>query len=52
MVKTSNGDQVELINGGYSANNPALYAIADATVVLKYAHADTRVMSVGAGSYP
>src|SRR3546814_1633662 len=29
IVKTDNGDIVELIDGGYCANNPTLYAIAE-----------------------
>src|SRR3954453_5386280 len=35
MVTTAAGDQVELIDGGYCANNPTLYAIADALIALK-----------------
>jgi len=35
MVKTDKGDLVEPIDGGYYANNPTLYAIADALVALK-----------------
>jgi hypothetical protein len=30
VIKTGNGKRVELIDGGYCANNPTLYAIADA----------------------
>jgi Patatin-like phospholipase len=30
IVTTATGDNVELIDGGYCANNPTLYAIADA----------------------
>jgi uncharacterized protein len=33
-VITEAGDHVELVDGGYCANNPALYAIADATIAL------------------
>lgn len=33
-VTTSTGDKIELIDGGYCANNPTLYAIADATAAL------------------
>ncbi|SPC18497.1 patatin-like phospholipase family protein [Cupriavidus taiwanensis] len=50
-VKTCDGD-VELIDGGYCANNPTLYAIVDATKALGYAHADLRVVSLGVGNYP
>ncbi|MGH9928261.1 MAG: patatin-like phospholipase family protein [Pyrinomonadaceae bacterium] len=52
VVTTSNGDRVELIDGGYCANNPTLYAIADAVIALKKAHADLRVVSLGVGVYP
>lgn len=51
-VTTTAGDHVELIDGGYCANNPTLYAIADATVALKHAHENVRVLSLGVGSYP
>lgn len=51
FVRTDDGD-VELIDGGYCANNPTLYAIIDATKALGYAHTDLRVVSVGVGNYP
>lgn len=51
-VTTTAGDNVELIDGGYCANNPTLYAIADAVVAMKKARADLRVVSVGVGVYP
>ena len=44
--------QVELIDGGYCANNPTLYAIADAIMALKKERPDLRVVSVGVGEYP
>ncbi len=49
---TSSGDRVELIDGGYCANNPTLYAIADAVAALGRDTKDLRVVSVGVGSYP
>lgn len=52
MVTTAAGDHVELIDGGYCANNPTLYAIADAVIAIKKAHVDLRVVSVGVGVYP
>lgn len=52
MVTTSSGDRIELVDGGYCANNPTLYAIADATSALGYAHQDIRVVNVGVGVYP
>ena len=52
VVTKSNGDVVELADGGFCANNPALYAIADATLALKQHHDNLRVVSLGVGSYP
>jgi patatin-like phospholipase/acyl hydrolase len=52
IVTTDLGDRVELIDGGYSANNPTLYAIADATMALKVQRSEIRVVSVGVGVYP
>lgn len=51
-VKTAAGDYVELVDGGYCANNPTLYAIADATAGLGVAPERLRVLSVGVGNYP
>lgn len=52
VITTVAGDSVELIDGGYCANNPTLYAIADAVVALKKDRKDLRVVSVGVGVYP
>jgi patatin-like phospholipase/acyl hydrolase len=52
MVTTASGDHVELIDGGYCANNPTLYAIADASSAMKLDHANLRVISLGVGVYP
>jgi len=51
-VVTSSGDSIELIDGGFCANNPTLYAIADATVALGMPPVDIRVVSLGCGNYP
>lgn len=51
-VTTDRGDIVELIDGGYCANNPTLYAIADAIMALKLPPDHIRVVSVGVGVYP
>jgi uncharacterized protein len=51
-VTTGDGDEVTLVDGGYCANNPTLYAIADASRALGLTHADLRVVSVGVGVYP
>jgi len=52
VVITSLKEEVELLDGGYCANNPTLYAIADAIQALKYDRCDIRVVSVGVGVYP
>ncbi len=51
-VTTAAGDRVELIDGGYCANNPTLYAIADAVAALGVPRECIRVLSVGVGVYP
>jgi patatin-like phospholipase/acyl hydrolase len=52
VVTTSTGNDVELGDGGFCANNPTLYAIADAVKALKYANTRIRVISIGVGVYP
>ncbi len=52
MVTFGRGDRVEVRDGGFVANNPTLYAIADATGSLGYARENIRVVSVGVGEYP
>lgn len=51
-LTTSAGNLVELIDGGYCANNPTLYAIADAVRALQKPLEALRVVSVGVGVYP
>jgi patatin-like phospholipase/acyl hydrolase len=52
VVTTAIGDRVELIDGGYCANNPTLYAIADALVALRVPRQNIRAVNVGVGVYP
>lgn len=52
IVKTSSGEEVELIDGGYCANNPTLYAIADAVHALGRDRKNIRIVSIGVGTYP
>lgn len=52
IVTTAAGDRIELIDGGYCANNPTLYAVADAVVALEKERGDLRVVNVGVGVYP
>lgn len=51
-VKKGNGDVVEVADGGFCANNPTLYAIADATSELELPADTLRVVSLGVGAYP
>jgi patatin-like phospholipase/acyl hydrolase len=52
IVITDKGDHIELVDGGYCANNPTLYAIADAVAAIGHRAEDLRVLSVGVGTYP
>lgn len=52
VVTTCNGDKFELMDGGYCANNPTLYAIVDATLALGFSQENCRVLSIGCGQYP
>ncbi len=52
VVTTSMGDKVELIDGGYCANNPTLYAIADAVSAFQKERENIRVINIGVGVYP
>lgn len=52
VVRTAMGEDVELVDGGYCANNPTLYAIADAIRALHRDRDDIRVVNVGVGTYP
>lgn len=52
VVSTAMGENVELVDGGYCANNPTLYAIADAIHALHRERQDIRVVSIGVGTYP
>jgi patatin-like phospholipase/acyl hydrolase len=50
-VSTHLGD-FELVDGGYCANNPTLYALADVLGPLGQDRASVRVVSIGVGEYP
>lgn len=52
IVKTSMGEDIELVDGGYCANNPTLYAIADAVHALCRERRDIRLVNIGVGNYP
>ncbi len=52
VLKVSSGSMVEAADGGFCANNPTLYAIADATMALRAERRNIKVVSIGVGSYP
>ncbi|MGC8731743.1 MAG: patatin-like phospholipase family protein [Halothiobacillaceae bacterium] len=52
VVRTSMDEDIELIDGGYCANNPTLYAIADCVQSLNRDRKDIRLVNVGVGIYP
>lgn len=52
VVRTSMGEDVELVDGGFCANNPTLYAIADSIHALHYQPSCIRLISIGVGEYP
>jgi uncharacterized protein len=51
-VKTSEGEEVELFDGGFCANNPTLYAIADAVKAMGNDRTKVRVVNIGVGVFP
>jgi len=51
-VTTHKKQVIPVIDGGYCANNPTLYAIADALNALKVEPEKLRVVSLGVGLYP
>ena len=51
-IDLANHGERTALDGGFTANNPTLFAIADATGPLGVAPEDIRILSVGTGSYP
>ena len=51
-VEIRDDQAVELADGGYCANNPTLYALADAVQAVKESPGNLRVVSLGVGIYP
>jgi predicted patatin/cPLA2 family phospholipase len=52
IVPTNTGKTFTLADGGFCANNPALYALTDALGPLGRKPADIRLVSIGVGMYP
>jgi len=51
-ILTQDGQKIMAADGGFCANNPTLYAIADATEAFKLPRELIRVVSIGVGGYP
>jgi len=51
-ITTGDGTSMLLVDGGFCANNPALYALADAVRALGKAPGEIRLVTVGVGEYP
>jgi uncharacterized protein len=52
IVTTSEGELIELFDGGFCANNPTLYAIADAVKSMGNDRREVRVVNIGVGEFP
>lgn len=52
LIVTGDKQKILTADGGFCANNPTLYAIADATEAFKVPREHIRVVSVGVGDYP
>ena len=51
-IKTPNHGDRDVIDGGFVANNPALFALTDALGPLEVERDDIRMLSIGTGSFP
>jgi hypothetical protein len=51
VVKTENQGSIEVMDGGYVANNPTLFAITEALNPFQIERSQIRVLSVGVGHY-
>lgn len=50
-LTTSNGENVELVDGGFVANNASLYALVDAIQAYKIPKEEIKLFSVGTGQF-
>lgn len=50
-ITTSNQGEPEVMDGGFVANNPTLFAIADAVNAFRVPRDQIKVLSIGVGSY-
>lgn len=52
QISTQNFGEPKMIDGGFVANNPTLFAITDAIKALEIPENKIKVLNVGVGSYP
>ena len=52
VIVTPNHGVRTIIDGGFTANNPILFALTDALGPLNIRREDIRILSIGTGSYP
>jgi uncharacterized protein len=48
----NDGDEIEAIDGGFVANNPAMFTLIDAEQVLGISRQQLRLCSIGTGDFP
>lgn len=51
-ITTALGESIELFDGGFIANNPSIFALADATKGMGIQSSSCRLLSIGCGHYP
>lgn len=52
LISPTNNTAVTVVDGGFVANNPALYALIDIREALKVPDSNVRILSIGTGTYP
>ncbi|WP_373060457.1 patatin-like phospholipase family protein [Zunongwangia sp. H14] len=50
-IKTDNHGEIEVVDGGFIANNSTLYSMIDAYKALKYKESDINLLNIGVGHY-
>lgn len=52
IIETPNHGKRSVVDGGFTANSPALFALTDAIGLLSAPRENIRMLSIGTGSYP
>ncbi len=52
IIETPNHGKRSVVDGGFTANSPALFALTDAIGLLGVPRENIRMLSIGTGSYP